>query len=371
MASRTERFMYATRLIANLDTLVRRHLIWLLLSAYAAAALWPTVGLWLRSVSFGEINGPGERVKVSLPLVLLAILLGSAGLGTDSRDLRGLVRSPGALCAGMAGTLILPLLFLFVAMRTLSLWHSPAESHALVVGLALIAALPVAGSSTAWAQNVNGDVALALGLVLFSTALSPLTTPAVLQTAGCLTQGDTARTLRELAGPGTGALLLLGVAVPSLIGLLVRQGISTERAARIRPRLKQINAVVLLLLCYMNAAVALPQTVAEPDWDFLALLLLLVVVLCAGSFAAGWALGRVVGAAPGRRAALMFGLGMSNNGTGLVLASTVLAGLPRAVLPVIVYNLVQHLVAGAVAPFLDRSPRAHEDKGDGNSHPDH
>ena len=43
----------------------------------------------------------------------------------------------------------------------------------------------------------------------------------------------------------------------------------------------------------------------------------------------------------------MFGLGMNNNGTGLVMASLALADHPRVLLPIIVYNLVQHLVAGA------------------------
>lgn len=45
---------------------------------------------------------------------------------------------------------------------------------------------------------------------------------------------------------------------------------------------------------------------------------------------------------------LMYGLGMNNNGTGLVLASLVLSSYPRIMVPIIFYNLVQHLVAGTV-----------------------
>ena len=41
----------------------------------------------------------------------------------------------------------------------------------------------------------------------------------------------------------------------------------------------------------------------------------------------------------------MFGLGMTNNGTGLVLATTALAHVPDVMLLVIFYNLVQHIVA--------------------------
>jgi hypothetical protein len=52
----------------------------------------------------------------------------------------------------------------------------------------------------------------------------------------------------------------------------------------------------------------------------------------------------------------MFGLGMNNNGTGLVLASMALADHPRVMLPIIFYNLVQHLIAGIVDRLTCRIP---------------
>src|SRR5262249_25493061 len=108
------------------------------------------------------------------------------------------------------------------------------------------------------------------------------------------------------------------------------------------------NAVALLVLVYANAAVSLPQAVADPDWDFLAVLLVIVAGLCVLTFAAGWGLAEILRAGTAQRAALMFGLGMNNNGTGLVLASLALAAYPRVLLPIICYNLVQHLAAAVV-----------------------
>jgi BASS family bile acid:Na+ symporter len=70
------------------------------------------------------------------------------------------------------------------------------------------------------------------------------------------------------------------------------------------------------------------------------------------TFAAGYILSRLLGADRGQQAALMFGLGMNNNGTGLVLASVALASRPLAMLPIIAYNLTQHLVAGCVHAML-------------------
>src|SRR6185436_10160472 len=103
-----------------------------------------------------------------------------------------------------------------------------------------------------------------------------------------------------------------------------------------------------------------PQAVAERDWDSLFLILAIVVSLCVIAFAAGWWIARFLRADSPQRTSLMFGLGMNNNGTGLVLASLALADHPRVMLPIIFYNLVQHLVAGIVDYLmLRRGPPDH------------
>lgn len=85
-------------------------------------------------------------------------------------------------------------------------------------------------------------------------------------------------------------------------------------------------------------------------------MLLIAASLCGAAFGAGWILARSLRVSRADRMSLMFGLGMNNNGTGLVLASMALADHPRAMLPIIFYNLVQHLVAGAVDRLvLDRT----------------
>jgi BASS family bile acid:Na+ symporter len=45
---------------------------------------------------------------------------------------------------------------------------------------------------------------------------------------------------------------------------------------------------------------------------------------------------------------------MNNNGTGLVLASVALSARPTVLLPIIIYNLSQHLVAGFVGGNVRR-----------------
>jgi BASS family bile acid:Na+ symporter len=343
----------STQPITALSHLMHRHFLWLLLGAYAAAALAPGPGLWLKNLSLPEFSFFGERGRITLSMLLLALLLFNAGLGADVSRPRDLLRSLPLLAVGLAANLLVPLAFVGLAAAGLRLWHDPDEAQSLLVGLALVAAMPVAGSSTAWSQNNNGDVRLSLALVLLSTLISPLTTPLALRAAS-LTAGTHAAELRNLAAGGAGAFLLVCVALPSLLGIGVRHLVGPARTDSARPHLKLVNSVALLLLNYGNGAAALPQAVAYPDWDFLALILASAFALCLIGFWSGWGLGGLLGADRPGRTALTFALGMSNNGSGLVLAGVALAGHPRAMLPLIVYNLVQHLVAGGAAMLLDR-----------------
>ena len=54
----------------------------------------------------------------------------------------------------------------------------------MMVGLALVAAMPVANSSVAWCQNARGNMALGLGLIVVTIVLSPVATPQMLKLMG-------------------------------------------------------------------------------------------------------------------------------------------------------------------------------------------
>jgi BASS family bile acid:Na+ symporter len=342
-------------LTAAVSHFLHRYFLWLLLGAYAAAALVPGPGLWLKNLTLVEFHLLGEKAGVTLPMLMLAVLLLNAGLGADTSRPRELLRGLPLLGAALAANLLIPLTFLTGVAVVLWPWHEPDEAQSIVVGLALVAAMPVAGSSTAWSQNNNGELSLSLALVLLSTLLSPLTTPVVLHAASWLTTGEYAGELRKLAAGGTSVFLLACVALPSLLGVLGRHLVGGDRIDRARPHFKLVNYLVLLLLNYGNGAVALPQAVAYPDWDFLAVILVVAVGLCVTAFSTGWWLGRLLGADRACRIALMFGLGMNNNGSGLVLAGMALVAYPRVMLPLIGYNLVQHLVAAGAASLLARA----------------
>jgi BASS family bile acid:Na+ symporter len=346
----------AVRRWADVAEGVHRHLLGLVIGSYVLAAVLPQPGLWLRAVDAGPVFAFGQA-SLPLPALLLGFLLWNAGLGVQPRRLGQLARRPGVFVVGVIANLVLPVAFILGMTFLLHFWHNPREVQEMVVGLALIASMPIAGSSTAWAQNADGDLALSIGLVMLSTILSPMTTPLILHTVGGMAEGEYAEALHQLAAGELSGFLAVFVLLPSVLGIGVRLVLTEARWVRWRPMLKLSSSVVLLILCYANAAVALPQTVTHPDWDFLAVLLVIVLAMCWVGFAAGAVLGWLLRVDTAQRVSLMFGLGMTNNGTGLVIAAEALARYPAVMLPILFYNLVQHVVAAGVDRFILRARR--------------
>jgi BASS family bile acid:Na+ symporter len=132
------------------------------------------------------------------------------------------------------------------------------------------------------------------------------------------------------------------------LGILTYWLLGERRIASVKPFLKLINYTVLVLLNYSNASLTLPNAVSQPDFDLFAIILAIVVILCLAAFISGYLLARLFRVVRNETVSLMFGLGMKNNGTGLVLASMALADHPQIMLPIIIYNLVQHLIASMV-----------------------
>src|SRR5262249_32650963 len=152
-------------------------------------------------------------------------------------------------------------------------WHNPEEAQHILVGLALVAAMPIAGASTAWAQNSNGNLALSLGLVLCSTILSPIMTPMAFYVFGEMTSETYERVLHDLAHYGLASFLGVWVVFPSLLGLGIRFVVPERHLTAALPYVKLSNSLVLLILNYSNASVSLPQALADLDLDFLAITL--------------------------------------------------------------------------------------------------
>jgi bile acid:Na+ symporter, BASS family len=291
------------------------------------------------------VTGSYVPFRMTLPMLLLASILLNAGLTVRGNQAKNIVKNPLPLLGGLVGNLVIPVVLVLALAPLLRSWHSSEETRDLLLGLALVTAMPIAGSSTAWSQHAHADLSLSLGLVLFSTCLSPLTAPIALNALDAIVTRSSSARLTDIASTGAGGFLSACVLVPSLAGLFLRAVLGEARIAPMKPGLRLISAGSLLALNYANGSASLPQTVADPDWDFLVIAVCVVGAVCASTFGAGWLVGRVLHADFAQRTALVFALGMSNNGTGLVLASVAWGDHPRVMLPILLYNVLQQLFA--------------------------
>ncbi len=169
--------------------LVHHNFLLAILLCYTAGALFPRPGILISKIHFGIIGDENSSLKLSIPFIMISLLLFNSALGIKQSELKNLKQHPAALIWGLILNFSIPLLVILTVSLTMTWWHDHDELQNILVGLALIGAMPIAASSTAWTQKGNGNLALSLGLILASTILSPLTTPIALHFSGNLTSG--------------------------------------------------------------------------------------------------------------------------------------------------------------------------------------
>ena len=330
--------------------IIHHNILLLVICSYILATITPATGYWIKNYSFGSIKIHENLINFTLPAIMLAVLLFNAGLCIKLHDLRSISKYNKALFIGIIGNTIIPLVYLIMLSFIFRYLNDQAKAHDILVGVAVVASMPIAGSSTAWSKTSGGNLALSLGLVLLTTVISPLVTPVTLHAVGYQIYGGYSEELHNLAGGTVISFLIAWVIIPSIFGVIIRIFINQTLYLLIDPYLNLINIGMLILIIYSNASVYLPELISKPDIQFILLALLSTSTLCIFMFFAGFQISKLFSLPPSEAASLTFGLGMNNNGSSLVLASTGLYSHPRVMLPIILYILVQHICAA----YIDR-----------------
>lgn len=340
----------------NVCHFIHKNFLPILMVAYLLAGIMPDFGVWLRNIHFGTVHWlDGSKITISPSLLMLSFLLFNAGLGIQTKELVHISKKPVILLSGFVANIVVPILLIVLVGDVMHQWHDRDEIQTLLVGLAMIVSMPIAGSSATWSQNANGNLSLSLGLVLLSTLLSPVTTPVIMNIFSGLTIGDYSSDLSELAKQGTNAFMMVTVVLPSLLGIVIHFILGDQFTIKTKPYMKLINFIFLLLLNYSNGSTTLPEAFNKPDHDFLVFIFAITSLMCFATFTAGWIISKWLKTDRADMAALMFGLGMNNNGTGLVLAAATLSDHPSVMLPMIFYTLVQQVIAALVDRKLFRN----------------
>ena len=271
----------------------------------------------------------GFMVDVVLPLALALIMLG-LGLGLTFDDFARVARRPRDFAVGAVSQIVvLPA----VAFALASLWPMAPE---LALGLMIIAAAPGGVTSNILTAFARGDVALSISLTAVISLLSVVTIPLIVVFAYGQFIGE--RTGKDISVAGTAISVFLIVAVPVLIGLLVRR-FAEGFALRVEPASRKISAVLFVLVLagaiFQERANIVPYF-AEAGLVTLVLNLLMMTI--------AWGLARAFATGPTQRVAITIECGLQN-GTLAIAVAVLLFGGGLATVPAATYSLIMFATA--------------------------
>jgi BASS family bile acid:Na+ symporter len=329
----------------RLANFARRRFLWLLLGAYALAVVVPSPGLAMRewSIDFALAGG----VPISITLMLLAVMLFSAALLTDVSQIRLVSHHPIVLAVALVAIWLAPALLVVAAGWLIPPSISDQSTAGLLVGLALVASMPVANSSVGWTQNARGNLGLALALVVLSIVLCPWVTPNLLNGLGMSLSENERAYSEKLVNEFSGWFFVVWVILPTAAGLVCRWIFTPTRVGLVANWFIVTSAVALWLLNYINSAVGLPRLKAVSTGVLLTTAALAATLSIVG-LAVAWLLAWIIYVKPATRLALMFGLSMKHTGLALILAGEALTNEPLAILLIVLATLLQHIAAAVV-----------------------
>ncbi len=323
---------------------LRKFLPALLCACYLLALMLPGPGQWLNAWQLPA--AVPEVLNPRLPQLLVAVLLFLASLGTELKRLPLVFRQPILLVLAVAAVWLVPAALVVPLRWLFPLVVDSPQAAALVVGFALVAAMPVANSSAAWTQQSRGELPWTIVLVVGSILACPILTPLVLWLLGLTFSAAEGKGLTELMSHFTGLKFVIWVLIPTALGILVRQLVGADRVARYRGHVLLASVLFLLLLNYINASIAFPAMQSQVSFSGLVAIGLAALLTCLAGLAAARILGFATRSSPQVIVALDYALMMKNTGLALALANEVLKTQPLVVLPLFAATLVQHLMAG-------------------------
>ena len=316
------------------DRLVKRFLerSWFLLALLTVAVL-----ALVAPQCFGWAGHIDPRLIVAPALFLMGWTLPSRSLG------RAMLRPWPALWAFAISYGVLP------ALGWVSGFILPVDDFH--IGLLIMVCGPCTlASAILWTRMAGGDDAIALFVVLLTTATSWLLTPALLLLyTGTIVAVDTRAMMVDL---------LVMMVLPISLGQLCRAPYALAHIASHHRRLLSIVSQVLILLILLKAAVFLSLRLrAEavlPGAGVLALLVALCIGLHLVALSAGLGSSTWLRFSHPARVAIAFACSQKTLPVALLIFDGYFPQYPLAVVPLVVYHFGQLLVDTFIAERLHR-----------------
>lgn len=270
---------------------------------------------------------------------LFAYLTFMTSIGTRVSDFRELAHRPFPIFYALI------LLHIVMPIMAFGIGHvvfPGAGMEPYRIGLVLTMAVPIGVTTVIWTQMMDGDLPLALAIVVLDTLISPLIVPATVRAFF--------GTQIEYSFSSIVVGLVEMVVLPTLAGILVCELSHGKAQSYLRPVAGPTSKLGLYLVIAINSAKIAP--LLSPQVPY-ARLLIIIFVLCALSYTVGYESSALL---PGRnqaiRVTLTYNVGMRNLCAGTVIATGYFP--PLVGLTVILGMLYQQPLASLIAMIFRR-----------------
>ena len=268
---------------------------------------------------------------------LFAITMFALGVVLDADELKDTLHHPLRIGLGvMTQYAVMPILAFLVA-------NLAGLPPAVALGFIIVGSAPGAMASNVIVYLAGGAMAFSIAMTTVATVLSPLVTPTLVEVLG--------GKLLPIPFWNMMQTILLVVVVPLGLGMYLHRylGRHITLAREIAPALA---ALAIIIIC--SYAVAANQSrIASVGLE----VFLLVVLLNALGYTAGWFLARLYRFDHRHQLALAIEIGMQNAGLGVVLALEHFKDTPETALPGALFAVWCILTAAGATSWLRRRQR--------------
>lgn len=278
---------------------------------------------------------------IFIVLPILTLLMFDLGLALKPDDFRLFVHRPHALLAGLLGQIVLlPL----IAWAVGTMFHI---EPIFFLGIMLIACSPGGSSSNVFSMLAGGDVALSVSLTAFSSVITLVTGPAVMDWATRMV-GSSADVSLPVGNLLVQNLVLM--AVPILIGLFISVRYATF-AAKLHGVLKRLAFPCLILLASVFF-VQHRETIIR-EFPQLGMCITVLILLSMGGGALLSYLMRLSGR---ERRTIVIEIGMQNAAQAITVASSPFVFNNEVMaIPAIIYALMMNVVLLTYVAIVKKS----------------
>ncbi len=339
--------------LSRIGNFVQAYMSLFIFGAYLLSVFVPQIGIYFTKTDLVDIHTEAGGFALNVPMISLSIILFNAVLCIKMNELKKVNTYLPIIFLALSANFLMALAYMLFIRHFFGSVLSVEILQHVIIAIAILSAVPIAGTASAWTQSVKGNVSITLGMILLSTIMCPFYTPIIFKIFSGFTNSVFSEKLLNLTANGnTNIFLMLVIFAPVLFGLITYAVINKKLLKKLCPLIKVTNQTCLLVLCYSNASVVLPDKIlGNPNIYDLSVTFTFATIFTFLTFMVGWVLSRLIHLTVRDEMSLMFSEGLKNIGAAMVLASFGFPEYKNVTLFIIFFALTQQLVASYVKPF--------------------